>query len=104
MARGLRLKAEANRDAQASCFRQCRMSRIGLARFCSIWTAVAAALVAVPSTSAGEKPRLIVVVSVDQLPQEYLERMRPGFAPDGFFNTVRDWGAYFRSCHHGQAN
>jgi len=29
-------------------------------------------------------PRLLVIVSVDQLPQEYSERMRPGFAPDGF--------------------
>lgn len=49
------------------------------------------------------RPRLLVVVSVDQLPYEYLLRMRRGFADDGFFNTVAKQGATYSSAHHGQA-
>jgi len=49
------------------------------------------------------KPRLLVVVSVDQLPYEYLLRMRRGFADDGFFNTVAKQGATYSSAYHGQA-
>ena len=48
-------------------------------------------------------PRLLVVVSIDQFPFEYLLRMRKGFAVDGFFNTVWKEGAVFSACHHGQA-
>ncbi len=49
------------------------------------------------------KPRLVVVVSIDQFPAEYLERMRKGFAADGFFNAVRERGATFAECHHAHA-
>jgi len=52
---------------------------------------------------AAERPRLLVVVSVDQLPFEYLLRMRRGFADDGLFETVRRDGAFFIACHHRQA-
>jgi predicted AlkP superfamily pyrophosphatase or phosphodiesterase len=55
------------------------------------------------ATRAAERPRLLVVVSVDQLPFEYLLRMRRGFADDGLFETVRRDGAFFLACHHGQA-
>jgi predicted AlkP superfamily pyrophosphatase or phosphodiesterase len=43
------------------------------------------------------------MVSVDQLPFEYLLRMRKGFADDGLFRTVWEKGAVFTACHHGQA-
>lgn len=49
------------------------------------------------------KPRLVIVVSIDQFPAEYLERMRKGFAVDGFFNAVRERGAEFVECHHSHA-
>jgi predicted AlkP superfamily pyrophosphatase or phosphodiesterase len=48
-------------------------------------------------------PRLVVVVSIDQFPYEYLERMRPGFRPDGIFLRMCDAGANFTNCHHGHA-
>jgi predicted AlkP superfamily pyrophosphatase or phosphodiesterase len=52
---------------------------------------------------ADERPRLIVVVSVDQLPQRYLEQFRAGFASDGFFARVFRDGAWFPNCHHRHA-
>jgi predicted AlkP superfamily pyrophosphatase or phosphodiesterase len=55
------------------------------------------------AAAAAERPRLIVVISVDQLPFEYLMRMRAGFAEDGFFRAVWDRGAVFSACHHGHA-
>ncbi len=73
-------------------------------RFASIGL-VLAAFYPFGNTLAGEssKPRLVVVVSIDQLPFEYLLRMRRGFAEDGFFNAAFRDGAVFRACHHGQA-
>lgn len=53
--------------------------------------------------SAAGRPKLVVVVSVDQFPFEYLLRMRKGFADDGFFNAVWRYGAVYSACHHGQA-
>ncbi|MCE9605416.1 MAG: alkaline phosphatase family protein [Planctomycetia bacterium] len=49
------------------------------------------------------RPRLLVVVSIDQFPFEYLLRMRKGFAADGFFNTIARDGATYANAHHGQA-
>ena len=47
-------------------------------------------------------PRLVVVVSVDQLPGSYLERFQALFG-EGGFRRLMDGGADFRSCQHGQA-
>ena len=79
----------------------------------AIWRAVALALVmgglaANESRGAGEKPpavrpTLVVVVSIDQFPYEYLQRFRPNFAPDGMFLKFRKDGATFFNCHHGHA-
>lgn len=55
------------------------------------------------AAEASPRPKLLVVVSVDQLPYEYLLRMRRGFADDGFFNIVAKQGATYSSAHHGQA-
>lgn len=55
------------------------------------------------AAEASPPPKLLVVVSVDQLPYEYLLRMRRGFADDGFFNIVAKQGATYSSAHHGQA-
>jgi predicted AlkP superfamily pyrophosphatase or phosphodiesterase len=55
------------------------------------------------ASAESAKPRLVVVVSIDQFPYEYLSRMRKGFAEDGFFNTVSRAGATFTECHHAHA-
>lgn len=72
-----------------------------------LFAAAASAVMLFSSTSYAaddaERPRLLIVVSVDQLPFEYLLRMRRGFAADGFFETVRRDGAFYLACHHGQA-
>lgn len=57
----------------------------------------------VASAADATKPRLVVVVSIDQFPTEYLTRMRKGFAADGFFNAVTERGASFVECHHSHA-
>lgn len=64
--------------------------------------AVALLLLTAP-TVAAERPRLVVVVSVDQLCYEYLVRFRSGFAPDGLFLRVEKEGASFINCHHRHA-
>lgn len=52
---------------------------------------------------AGEPPRLVVVISVDQLAADYLIRFRGDFRQDGFFAVARDEGAVFENCHHQHA-
>ncbi len=52
---------------------------------------------------AAEKPRLVVVVSVDQLRYEYLERFRENFAAQGLFRQIETSGASYLECHHRHA-
>lgn len=52
---------------------------------------------------AEERPRLVVVVSVDQLCQDYLLRFADNFAEDGFFRRVARQGAAYTQCHHRHA-
>jgi len=47
-------------------------------------------------------PRLVVVISVDQLRADYLERFRPYFGPGGF-NLLLEQGANFTDCHYRHA-
>ena len=58
------------------------------AALAAIFLAVAAALV------AADKPSLVVVISVDQMRNDYLDRFRPWFARDGF-NRFLERGARF---------
>ena len=48
------------------------------AALAAIFFAAAAALL------AAEKPSLVVVISVDQMRNDYLDRFRPWFGPDGW--------------------
>src|SRR5215470_4684156 len=48
---------------------------------------------------AAEKPSLVVVISVDQMRADYLERFRPYFGKDGF-NRFLEGGAVFTQAHH----
>jgi len=52
---------------------------------------------------AVERPRLIVVISVDQLCQDYLIRFGDNFAADGIFRRVEREGASYAQCHHRHA-
>ena len=53
--------------------------------------------------AAPEKPRLVVVVVIDQLRADYFERFRDRFVPDGF-NRLRREGANFVACFYPYAN
>jgi predicted AlkP superfamily pyrophosphatase or phosphodiesterase len=53
--------------------------------------------------SAAERPRLVVVVSVDQFCQDYLIRFRDNFAAEGLFRQVDERGAAFANCNHAHA-
>ncbi len=53
--------------------------------------------------TAAEKPRLIVVVSIDQFPHDYLRRFRHNFSRDGLFLELLDEGLVYANCHHGHA-
>ena len=64
--------------------------------------ALAALLVAalVPATSPpSEKPSLVLVISVDQMRADYLDRFRPWFGKDGF-NRFLQRGAVFTQARH----
>ncbi len=47
-------------------------------------------------------PRLVVVISVDQMRADYLERFRPYFGSGGF-NLLLEQGANFTDCHYRHA-
>ncbi|MFO0902102.1 MAG: alkaline phosphatase family protein [Pirellulales bacterium] len=53
--------------------------------------------------AAAERPRLAVIVSVDQLCYEYLERFQAGFSDGGFFRLAARDGATFTEAHHRHA-
>jgi predicted AlkP superfamily pyrophosphatase or phosphodiesterase len=46
------------------------------------------------AASAAEKPSLVVVISVDQLRSDYLERFRPFFGPEGFRRFLERGAVY----------
>jgi Type I phosphodiesterase / nucleotide pyrophosphatase len=51
-------------------------------------------------------PRLIVVISVDQLCADYLIRFQDNFSPDtreSIFRAILENGAWFSNCHHAHA-
>lgn len=58
-----------------------------------------------PAGRAGEneapnpKPKLVVLLVIDQFRADYLERFETRFGPDGFKRLLRE-GAYFSSCYY----
>lgn len=48
-------------------------------------------------------PALVVVISLDQFRNDYLDRFRPYFGPDGF-NLFLQHGAVFADCHYRHSN
>src|SRR5262245_25428342 len=70
---------------------------------------VAVALVGRPATAepprAGDRPRLVVLISVDQLRADYLDRFGPRLrsgAGAGFLRLARE-GASWANCRHRHA-
>lgn len=52
---------------------------------------------------AAERPKLIVIVSVDQMCQDYLIRFGDNFAADGAFRRIEREGASYSQCNHRHA-
>src|SRR5262249_17833449 len=52
---------------------------------------------------APDRPRLAVLVFVDQLRADYLTRWQSLFGEDGF-RRLLDQGAWFQNCHYPYAN
>ncbi len=49
------------------------------------------------------RPRLVVLVVIDQFPADLLERSRPGLSPRGMFQRMAASGANYTECHHRHA-
>ena len=63
-------------------------------------------LVSIPTAFASAynaRPKLVVVIVIDQFRGDYLERYRDQFG-DGGFRVFLDRGAYFTDCHYDYAN
>src|SRR5713226_9619187 len=72
-----------------------RLALIALALLCSIPAAFASAYNA--------RPKLVVVIVIDQFRGDYLERYRDQFGAGGF-RVFLDRGAYFTDCNYDYAN
>ena len=68
----------------------------------AIAAAAAFSLLLLHTALAAEKPSLVVVISVDQMRADYLERFRPWFGRDGF-NRFLEHGAVFTQARHRHA-
>src|ERR1700687_6344601 len=72
-----------------------RLALVALALLCSIPGAFASAYNA--------RPKLVVVILIDQLRGDHLERYRDQFGAGGF-RVFLDRGAYFTDCNYDYAN
>ncbi len=55
------------------------------------------------SSAYNARPKLIVILVIDQFRGDYLERYRDAFLPNGF-QMLMDKGAYFSACNYNYAN
>jgi predicted AlkP superfamily pyrophosphatase or phosphodiesterase len=65
--------------------------------------ALAAASAIAAAAPAADKPKLIVVISVDQFCQDYLIRFGDNFGEDGAFRRIAREGSQYTQCHHQHA-
>jgi len=76
-----------------------RTLRVTLILLCALlWSASAAF-----ASAYNARPKLIVVIVIDQFRGDYLERYRDQFG-DGGFRLFLDRGAYFTDCNYDYAN
>jgi predicted AlkP superfamily pyrophosphatase or phosphodiesterase len=76
-------------------------------RLCSI--TLASLLIAIPSVPARAsaydgKPKLVVLIVIDQFREDYLERYRADLKAPRGFRLFLDHGAYFPDCYYDYAN
>lgn len=57
----------------------------------------------VPASVHNQKPKLVVLIVIDQFRGDYLERFRDQFGPGGF-RFLMDRGAWFTECYYDYAN
>src|SRR6201995_6112274 len=50
------------------------------------------------------KPKLVVILVIDQFRGDYLDRYRADFKTEDGFNLFLKKGAYFPGCYYGYAN
>ena len=62
-----------------------------------------AGCIAVHASAYDAKPKIVVVIVVDQLRGDLLERYHSEFVPGGF-RTFMDQGAWFTNCYYNYAN
>ncbi len=65
--------------------------------------AVLACCVCACASAYNARPKLVVVIVIDQFRGDYLERYRDQFG-DGGFRVFLDRGAYFTDCNYDYAN
>ncbi len=86
-------------------------SRKSFSRFCGarllLWlgclAAIASLAISASASAYNGRPRLVVVIVIDQFRGDYLERYRDQFGDAGF-RFLLDHGAYFPDCNYNYAN
>ncbi len=75
-------------------------------RFLSVLLSLSLPLAAIPEAHAAAydgRPKLVVILVIDQFRADYLQRFRSEFKGRGF-RLLLDHGAYFPDCYYGYAN
>jgi len=73
-----------------------------IATIARVWLMAPPPEVLAAAAAARPRPRLVVVVSIDQFPRVFLDRFAPLFVADGF-RRLLDGGSDFAACHHRHA-
>ncbi len=73
------------------------------AKICSLLAAIVVLLGYASASAYDGRPKLVVVIVIDQFRGDYLERYRTQFG-DGGFRLFLDHGAYFSNCNYNYAN
>lgn len=69
-----------------------------------LWLLALAALTAIADpVPAADKPKLVVVISVDQFCQDYMIRFGDNFSDEGAFRRIAREGSRYTQCHHQHA-
>jgi hypothetical protein len=79
------------------------MRKLGSAALLSVWFSVCG-VVPVRADAYHARPKLVVVLVIDQFRGDYLERYRDDFKTANGFNLFLKRGAYFTDCYYDYAN
>jgi predicted AlkP superfamily pyrophosphatase or phosphodiesterase len=79
------------------------MTKISSLRWTVLVAALAATACATPATAPVPRPKLVVFMAIDGLPQRQVVDYRDQLAPDGFRRFL-DRGTWFADAHYGHAN